>query len=54
MSMDTTASLLLKKQLAELMKSPDSGDDTFEYFIQISRKNSNILKVQLPRCLIFN
>lgn len=25
MSMDTTASLLLKKQLAELMKSPDSG-----------------------------
>ena len=23
--MDTTASLLLKKQLAELMKSPDSG-----------------------------
>jgi ubiquitin-conjugating enzyme E2 G1 len=26
MSMDTTASLLLKKQLAELMKSPDSGN----------------------------
>lgn len=25
MSMDTTASLLLKKQLQELMKSPDSG-----------------------------
>jgi hypothetical protein len=28
MSMDSTASLLLKKQLAELMKSPDSGEFT--------------------------
>ena len=31
MSSDTTASLLLKKQLAELMKSPDSGE--CQYFI---------------------
>ena len=41
MSMDTTASLLLKKQLAELMKSPDSG-------------RSNIMRVKILSLILID
>lgn len=37
MSSDTTASLLLKKQLAELMKSPDSGMCRFIFFSTLAK-----------------